>query len=201
MTASKASSASSRAAELRRELERHNHRYYVLDEPEIGDDAYDALLGELQALEAEHPELVGLGVDPIEEPMSWTHFGELLMRQPTKLKTLITDDSFLVGIGPMYADEILFTAGLRYDRMSDTLSTHEVRRLYRALVETLHEAVKYRGTTLEGGSYVDGFGEPGEYAQNLQVFGRAGDLSPRSRAPIKRVKFGGAWTYYCETQV
>jgi DNA ligase (NAD+) len=46
-----------RAAELRRELEHHNRRYYVLDDPEIGDDAYDALLDELRAIEAEHPEL------------------------------------------------------------------------------------------------------------------------------------------------
>ncbi len=46
-----------RAAELRRALEYHNHRYYVLDDPEIGDDAYDALLDELRRIEAEHPEL------------------------------------------------------------------------------------------------------------------------------------------------
>jgi DNA ligase (NAD+) len=46
-----------RAAELRRQLERHNHRYYVLDDPEIGDDAYDALLDELRAIEAERPRL------------------------------------------------------------------------------------------------------------------------------------------------
>jgi DNA ligase (NAD+) len=46
-----------RAAELRRELERHNRLYYVLDEPEIGDDSYDELLDELRAIEAEHPEL------------------------------------------------------------------------------------------------------------------------------------------------
>jgi DNA ligase (NAD+) len=46
-----------RAAELRRELDHHNHRYYVLDDPEIGDDAYDALLDELRALESEYPEL------------------------------------------------------------------------------------------------------------------------------------------------
>jgi DNA ligase (NAD+) len=46
-----------RAAELRELLDRHNHLYYVLDEPEIGDDAYDALLNELRALEEEHPQL------------------------------------------------------------------------------------------------------------------------------------------------
>jgi DNA ligase (NAD+) len=48
---------SKRAEELRRELARHDHRYYVLDDPEIGDDAYDALIDELRALEQEHPEL------------------------------------------------------------------------------------------------------------------------------------------------
>ena len=47
-----------RAAELRRALDYHGYRYYVLDDPEIGDDQYDALLDELRALEAEHPELV-----------------------------------------------------------------------------------------------------------------------------------------------
>ncbi len=46
-----------RAAELRQELERHNRLYYVLDEPEVGDDTYDALLDELRAIEAERPEL------------------------------------------------------------------------------------------------------------------------------------------------
>ncbi len=47
-----------RAAELRRQLDHHAYRYYVLDDPEIGDDVYDALLDELRAIEAEHPELV-----------------------------------------------------------------------------------------------------------------------------------------------
>jgi DNA ligase (NAD+) len=46
-----------RAEELRRELAEHNRRYYVLDDPAIGDDAYDALLDELRAIEADHPEL------------------------------------------------------------------------------------------------------------------------------------------------
>jgi DNA ligase (NAD+) len=52
------SSPAERAAELRQQLEYHGHRYYVLDEPEIGDDEYDALLNELRAIEAEHPDLL-----------------------------------------------------------------------------------------------------------------------------------------------
>ena len=51
-------SAGARAKELREQLAYHGHRYYVLDDPEIGDDAYDALLDELRALERAHPELV-----------------------------------------------------------------------------------------------------------------------------------------------
>jgi DNA ligase (NAD+) len=47
-----------RAAELRRQIEHHNYRYYVLDDPEVSDARYDALLGELRALESAHPELV-----------------------------------------------------------------------------------------------------------------------------------------------
>jgi DNA ligase (NAD+) len=46
-----------RAADLRREIEHHNHHYHVLDDPEIGDDAYDALIDELRRLEEEHPAL------------------------------------------------------------------------------------------------------------------------------------------------
>ncbi|MGO9957546.1 MAG: NAD-dependent DNA ligase LigA [Solirubrobacteraceae bacterium] len=65
-----------RAAELRRLLDYHGYRYYVLDDPEIGDAEYDALLDELRAIEAEHPELVGVGgsVSPTQrvggEPVS-----------------------------------------------------------------------------------------------------------------------------------
>jgi DNA ligase (NAD+) len=67
-------SAEQRAAELRRQLGYHNHRYYVLDDPEIGDDQYDELIDELRALEAEHPELVTpdsptqrVGDEPVSE--------------------------------------------------------------------------------------------------------------------------------------
>ncbi|MGN6869359.1 MAG: DNA ligase LigA-related protein, partial [Solirubrobacteraceae bacterium] len=47
-----------RVAELRKAIDYHAYRYYVLDDPEIGDDSYDALYNELKAIEEEHPELV-----------------------------------------------------------------------------------------------------------------------------------------------
>ena len=154
----------------------------------------DALADEIPALEA-------LGLDPVEEPVSWTAFGRELLLKKTKLKTLITDSSFVVGIGNIYADEILFHAGLRHDRMSDSLSSQEIRRLHRSLVGTLHDAIKYRGTSVPARRFVDPFGNEGEYGEHLEVWGKHGQLSARSRLPIQRVKFGGAWTYYCDTQV
>lgn len=150
---------------------------------------------------SEFPELNDPALDPIDTPLSWLAFRDLIESHPTTLKELLIDGQAIVGIGPMYADEVLFDAGLRYDRSSTTLSTQEVRRLYRSLVETLHNVIKYRGTTLEDRPWADVFGEPGIFDQHLQVFGRDGELSPRSRTPIQRAKFKGEWTYFCETQV
>ena len=107
----------------------------------------------------------------------------------------------MVGVGNIYADEILFEAGLRYDRMCTSLSTQEIRRLHRSLVGTMHEAMKYRGTSVPSRPFVDPFGKSGGYADHLKVWGRQGELSERSRLPIKRAKFRGVWTYYCDTQV
>ena len=62
--------------------------------------------------------------------------------------------------------------------MSDSLSQQEVRRLYRAISETLQDAVKYRGSSLADEQYVDLFGQPGEYQQYHQVYDREGQRVP-----------------------
>ena len=65
------------------------------------------------AVADEIPELEEYGLDPVDEPVSWTAFGRSLLQRSTKLKTLLMDDTFVVGIDHLYADEILFDAGLR----------------------------------------------------------------------------------------
>ena len=90
-----------RAAELRRLLEHHGYRYYVLDDPEIGDDAYDALLDELRAIEGNHPELrtpdsptQRVGAEPVSDLVKVRHPEPMLslanVRSAEELQAWIT---------------------------------------------------------------------------------------------------------------
>ncbi len=154
--------------------------------------------GDGAALRRQVPELAHLGFDPIEDVMSWDRFGLLLRQHRTGLKALLMDQEFVSGIGNLYSDEILFSAGLRFDRPSDGLSATEVRRLYRAMVETLSEAIKHRGSTLVDEQYRDLFGEAGDYQGSHQVYDREGQPCRRCRSPIVRARVGGRSTFYCE---
>lgn len=149
-------------------------------------------------LEHERPELGTLGLDPVETPVSWTLFAEMLRGQRVKLKAFLCDQTVLAGLGDLYVDEILFAAGLRPDRIAGSLTTQEIRRLYRSLVETLHDAIKYRGSSLEGDSYVDVHGKPGEYQHQIKVFRRDKQACRRCRVPIVKVRSGNVTTYMCE---
>jgi len=148
-------------------------------------------------LNSEIPELADLGMDPLDEPISWVTFGQRLLARTTKLKQLLMDQSFIAGIGNIYSDEILWEAGLRHDRTPQSLSSMEVRRLYRAVVEVLHEAVKHRGSTLGDQQYVDLHGKPGEFQLLHQVYDREGEACRRCRATIVREKVSGRSSYFC----
>lgn len=143
-----------------------------------------------------------LGFDLVAEPISWTAFGERLLKRQGKLKAILMDPTFLVGIGPMYSDEILFESGLRFDRDPKSLSTQEIRRLYRSTVEKIHDALKYGGSTLGEDGFVDAFGKPGTFQNELAVYKREGEMSPRARGVITKTRFGQGYTYYCaQTQM
>ena len=138
-----------------------------------------------------------LGVDPLDRAMSWESFGALISQKKVQLKRLLMDQKFIAGIGNVYSDEILWGAGLRWDRISDSLSSQEVRRLYRSMIEVLQDAVKYRGSSLSDGQYVDLFGKPGEYQDHHKVYGRDGETCRRCRQVLVRERVGGRTTYFC----
>jgi formamidopyrimidine-DNA glycosylase len=142
-------------------------------------------------------ELQHLAIDPLDQVFTWPTFQYLLTQRATKMKQLLMDQKFISGLGNIYSDEVLFAAGLRHDRISDSLSSQEVRRLYRAIQETLQEAIKARGTSLEDEAYVDLFGKPGEYGTELKVYGREGLPCRRCRTAIQSVKVAGRTSYFC----
>ncbi len=86
--------ARKRAAELREEIEGHNYRYYVLDEPSIPDAEYDRLMRELQALEADHPELV--------TPESPT---QRVGSEPLDAFETVRHDTPMLSLGNAFSDE------------------------------------------------------------------------------------------------
>lgn len=150
-----------------------------------------------EQIEGEVPELAHLGFDPVEQPISCTALGTLLGARRAKLKPLLMDQRFVAGIGNMYADEILFAAGLRPDRSADQLTSQEVRRLCRSIVDTLEEAIHHRGSSLADEQYRDLFGVVGAYQKLHKVYDREGQLCPCCRSEIVRVKANGRSSFFC----
>lgn len=145
----------------------------------------------------EVPELASLGIDPVDEPMSWETFGRMLLSHNMKLKAFLMEQSILAGIGNLYSDEILFDAGLRYDRTTQSLTTQDIRRLYRSVVSILHDAIKFGGSSIEDEPYVDLHGKPGEFQEHHQVYNKDKEACHRCRHIIAKAKFQGRSTYYC----
>jgi formamidopyrimidine-DNA glycosylase len=147
--------------------------------------------------EALRKELRDFDVDPLEDHFTWNSFSSTLENKDTGLKDILEDANFIVGLGHLYSDEILWQSGLRYDRSSKTLSSQDVRRLYRGLMELLQEAVKARGTSWGDDGFIDLLGNPGQFQLELKVWEQDGEACRRCRSTIVKEKWGDAFTYLC----
>ena len=152
--------------------------------------------GELDSV----PELSTGGIDPLADTFTWPAFAGELKTRRTGLKKLFCDESFILGLGDLYSDEILWAAGLSGSRVSNTLTSQEVRRLYRSVFEVLYEAVKQGGTSSSEfeGDHTDLFGEKGDYAEQIRVFQREGEPCPRCRRPVERTRIDrDLYSFHC----
>jgi formamidopyrimidine-DNA glycosylase len=148
------------------------------------------------------PELRTEGIDPLADTFTWHSIQRELAFRKQPLKTLLTDESFIIGLGDLYSDEVLWTAGLAGLRPSESLSSQEVRRLYRALLEVLYEAVKQGGTGEDLDDFEEGE-EHGDFGDYIKVYGREHLPCARCRQPIvrERIKRGvdHYWCPQCQT--
>lgn len=137
-------------------------------------------------------------LDLLDDNPTWMEFGRYLAASDQPLRLLLVDQQRVLGLGPVYADEILWEAGLRHDRSSASLSTQEIRRLYRATQEVIVAAMKAAGSSLEDAEPEAMIDDEGEAAEHLRVYGREGLPCPRCRTPIQRTRFRKTTlTYHC----
>ncbi len=135
------------------------------------------------------------GPEPLARSFTARRFGARLLRRTGRLKSLLLDQSFLAGVGNIYADEALWRARLHPLRTADSLSETEVRRLHRAVRSVLRQGIANRGSSIS--DYVGADGEPGDNAEQLAVYRRTGEPCLRCGREIARIVIGQRSTHYC----
>jgi formamidopyrimidine-DNA glycosylase len=136
----------------------------------------------------------GFGPEPLDPGFTARAFSRRLRGRRGRLKSILLDQSFIAGVGNIYADESLWAARLHPLRSAQSLRSGDASRLYRELIRILHEAVLRRGSSIDDYTAPEG---DGEMQERLQVYQRAGDPCRRCGRPIRRIVLGGRSTHFC----
>lgn len=135
-----------------------------------------------------------IGPEPLDVEFTLREFRRLLRRRKGRLKPLLLDQSFLAGVGNIYADEAMWTARLHPLRTVRTLRPPDERRLFEAIRSILTEAIERRGSSIDDYTAPDG---DGSMQERLNVYQRTGEPCPRCGRPVKRVVIGARSTHLC----
>ncbi|MDD3518009.1 MAG: bifunctional DNA-formamidopyrimidine glycosylase/DNA-(apurinic or apyrimidinic site) lyase [Chromatiales bacterium] len=142
-----------------------------------------------------HELLRELGPEPLGEDFDGDVLHAGLRARRCAIKLAIMDSHVVVGVGNIYASEALFRARIHPRRCAGALSRPACRRLAEVIREVLSEAVAQGGTTLR--DFVKEDGEPGYFAQHLNVYDRAGLPCPACGKPVTRAVIGQRSSFYC----
>ncbi|NLT96443.1 MAG: DNA-formamidopyrimidine glycosylase [Clostridia bacterium] len=180
-------------------VEKHTHFIFCLDdgnELRFHDVRQFGLIYLVQEKDLETIEgLKTMGPEPLSEDFTLECLKNSIKGKKQRAKVFLLDQRCVAGIGNIYADEILFQAGIHPDRRVDTLRDDEKEALWRAIKDRLQAGVDHRGTSIK--DYVDGFGQAGSFQNQLQVYGKYGEPCPRCGTIIQRTKSGGRTTSFC----
>jgi formamidopyrimidine-DNA glycosylase len=154
----------------------------------------DPVSGELLAEVGGAAVFAALGPEPLDPSFTLREFRRRVRRRKGRLKPLLLDQSFVAGIGNIYADEALWAARLHPLRTAGTLRPVDERHLYDAVRAILAEAVEWRGSSIDDYTAPDG---DGSMQERLHVYQRTGEPCPRCGRPIKRIVIGARSTHFC----
>ena len=132
-----------------------------------------------------------LGPEPLDDAFTLKMFRELIGTKSGALKPLLLDQTFIAGIGNIYADEALWRAKLHPLRRAGTLAPDEVAALYRGIRAVLTDGIKHEGAA------IDWVYPEGNYQDHFRVYGQTGQPCRRCRTAIRRIVVGQRGTHFC----
>ena len=140
--------------------------------------------------------LIDLGLEPWDKKLDISYLRDKYKNKKLPIKSVLLDQSIIVGIGNIYADEILFLAKINpYTRAMD-LDENDLFNIIKYTRKVLERAISEGGTTIRSYSSVNGV--HGLFQQELNVHSREGEQCPSCGNKIVKVKIGGRGTYYCD---
>lgn len=139
--------------------------------------------------------LGGLGVEPLGADFSLEDFQARLRASGQPIKQLLLGGKVVVGVGNIYASEVLFLAGIRPTTPARAIGPQRVRRLHAAIREVLSLAVERGGSTLRDFAGVDG--NAGHFQLEAKVYGREGLPCRACATPVRLLRQGQRSTYFC----
>ncbi len=142
-----------------------------------------------------HPLLDHLGPEPLAEGFDGDYLYVKSRKRKVSIKQFVMDGKVVVGVGNIYANEALFTAGIRPDRAAGRVSLARYNVLVDSIKVILTRAIEQGGTTLR--DFVGSDGQPGYFAQQLRVYGRSTQPCRVCKEALVEIRQSGRSTVFC----
>ncbi len=136
-----------------------------------------------------------LGPEPLEDAFTLEVMRARLVRHRKAIKALLLDQTFVAGVGNIYADESLWRARIHPLTQADALTEAQIGALYIALRESLAAGIDYEGASINWYRKPDG--TTGEAQNHFSAYDQAGQPCPRCGTPIVKIRAAGRGTHFC----
>ena len=142
-----------------------------------------------------HPLLKNLGPEPLSKCFSGHYLWTGTQKRTASIKSLIMNNTIVVGVGNIYATESLFLAKIHPQTPAKNLSLSDCQQLVKAIKLILRQAIRQGGTTLK--DFADSQGKPGYFSQYLKVYGRTGLPCVSCHTILQIISIGQRGSTYC----
>ena len=139
--------------------------------------------------------LCELGLEPFDETLSADYLKAKYEKKNLPIKQVLLDQQIIVGIGNIYADEILFLSKINPLKKASSLNAKERTAIIQNTRSILKEAIEFGGTTIK--SYESSKGVHGRFQQKLLVHNKLAEPCPNCQSKILKITVNGRSTYYC----